>query len=286
MHTSERSVRSHRGFTLIELLVVIAIIAILAAILFPVFAKAREKARQASCASNLKQLALGVIQYQQDYDEKSPCGTVGQNVDFGLGAGEGWAGQIYSYIKSTGVYTCPDDTTQAAAGNTVVSYALNENVVSPTGWVVATGGQMPASPGRNISSLTSPARTILFCEVQGSTPNLSNDNISSVATGFTIYSDWAQLVTGPMDGGWRAADTGYYSTASPGLVASGARHTDGSNFAFCDGHVKWLRGSSVSIGTDAASSTGLDPIDGGGWWQAAGTDSSEPVAAGGTFSGI
>jgi len=90
------------GFTLIELLVVIAIIAILAAILFPVFAKAREKARQTTCASNLKQLALAVIQYTQDYDETPPCGmtlpVVAGNGYYYFGVG--WGGQIYPYVKS------------------------------------------------------------------------------------------------------------------------------------------------------------------------------------------
>ena len=97
--------KNRRGFTLIELLVVIAIIAILAAILFPVFAKAREKARQITCASNEKQLGLGVLQYTQDNDERLPCGNVNGGA---LGNfPDGWAGQIYPYVKSTGVYKCP-----------------------------------------------------------------------------------------------------------------------------------------------------------------------------------
>src|SRR5688500_6579567 len=82
------------GFTLIELLVVIAIIAILAAILFPVFARARENARRSSCQSNMKQLGLGMMQYTQDYDEKLPCGVY-QGVN-GTN-GQGWGGQVYSY---------------------------------------------------------------------------------------------------------------------------------------------------------------------------------------------
>jgi prepilin-type N-terminal cleavage/methylation domain-containing protein/prepilin-type processing-associated H-X9-DG protein len=88
-----------RGFTLIELLVVIAIIAILAAILFPVFAKAREKARQSSCLSNVKQIGLGFMMYAQDYDETLPGGNVG---------GTGWWGNaIAPYVKNTQILTCP-----------------------------------------------------------------------------------------------------------------------------------------------------------------------------------
>jgi prepilin-type N-terminal cleavage/methylation domain-containing protein len=96
--------KNNRGFTLIELLVVIAIIAILAAILFPVFAKAREKARQITCVSNEKQLGLSLVQYTQDNDETYPNGTIFQGSDSNpyhlLGAG--WAGQVYAYTKSIG----------------------------------------------------------------------------------------------------------------------------------------------------------------------------------------
>src|SRR5665213_1752128 len=112
--------RSRSDFTLIELLVVIAIIAILAAILFPVFAKVREKARQTSCASNMKQLGLAMLQYSQDYDETLP---VGYPLFTGFN-GVGWGGRIHTYLKSAAVYQCPDDSTSAIGpgGSTNVSY--------------------------------------------------------------------------------------------------------------------------------------------------------------------
>jgi len=108
---------TRKGFTLIELLVVIAIIAILAAILFPVFAQAREKARSISCISNMKQLGLGIAQYQQDYDEQ----LLKSFYAFPAGNPPNWGGPngslyyswrlaVQPYVKNTtGVFTCPSD---------------------------------------------------------------------------------------------------------------------------------------------------------------------------------
>jgi prepilin-type N-terminal cleavage/methylation domain-containing protein/prepilin-type processing-associated H-X9-DG protein len=123
-----------RGFTLIELLVVIAIIAILAAILFPVFAKAREKARQSSCMSNLKQLDLAFQQYAQDYDEGLPYPSPGRADAAPLATSAAWIsaavlnqwdpklGAIYPYVKNTQIYLCPSRKSVTPSGCT---YSMN-----------------------------------------------------------------------------------------------------------------------------------------------------------------
>ncbi len=258
-----------KGFTLIELLVVIAIIAILAAILFPVFAKAREKARQITCASNEKQLGLAFIQYVQDSDEVLPCGTVpdatgaitpaslkGQN-------GRGWASQIYPYVKSTGVYQCPDDASEAA--NSYISYGMNGNV-DPTNYVAADNyaGDFTTTP---LASFVSPAKTVLMFEDQYNQCDPSNplDQYSSTGNGNGRPAYRGVYETGVMNGetGVTAATTYAGSNQAGGEFnptydydnLTGI-HTDGSNFLFDDGHVKYYKGSSVSAGNDNADSSG------------------------------
>src|SRR5689334_25106138 len=102
---SRPATKRSKGFTLIELLVVIAIIALLAAILFPVFARARENARRTACLSNLKQLGLAFIQYSQDYDESFPMGNISGSS--GLHLGYGWASRVYPYVKNQQIFVCP-----------------------------------------------------------------------------------------------------------------------------------------------------------------------------------
>ncbi len=120
-----QTVKKSHGFTLIELLVVIAIIAILAAILFPVFARARENARRASCQSNMKQMGLAFMQYAQDYDEKMvPANAYGPLLmETGINSAGGtsggqylhlWEQLVFPYVKSVQVYNCPSEGTIAA----------------------------------------------------------------------------------------------------------------------------------------------------------------------------
>ncbi len=256
-----------RAFTLIELLVVIAIIAILAAILFPVFAKAREKARQASCQSNEKQMGLALLQYVQDYDETFPCGLVNANPPNppapdgsgggfapNTGAGLGWAGEVSPYVKSVGVYKCPDDNTQTA-GN-VDSYALNEYF-----------------PRRTLAYLAYPSSTPMCYEIVGDTAlvNIVNENangngnwtVSAVGDGWCSnyygVNDIASTVSSCPANVYGNCTLATYSAAKPAVAGTGSSGCSvayqkslhdpdggGSEYLFADGHVKWFRYASIA----------------------------------------
>jgi len=158
------------GFTLIELLVVIAIIAILAAILFPVFARARENARRASCQSNLKQIGLGIMQYTQDYDEKYPT-LWGPNYE-----PPHYRQKIFPYVKSTQLFRCPSNPNnnniaeQAAAGYPAMnaSYVVNGRIIGrgETDWLSVTGTGTP------LSLIQSPATKIMATESLWNDPEI------------------------------------------------------------------------------------------------------------------
>jgi prepilin-type N-terminal cleavage/methylation domain-containing protein len=167
-HKAMQQRRSKDAFTLIELLVVIAIISILAAILFPVFARARENARRASCQSNLKQIGLAMIQYSQDYDEKTVAAW-----GFGGSSNVSWDVRLapYSAVRlqndSTNnrgplVLQCPSDSLARAAGYGVRSYALPAWMQGDWNWV--TVGSEGTTEGIALASIGSPATTLMTVE--------------------------------------------------------------------------------------------------------------------------
>jgi prepilin-type N-terminal cleavage/methylation domain-containing protein/prepilin-type processing-associated H-X9-DG protein len=130
------------GFTLIELLVVIAIIAILASILFPVFARARENARRSSCTSNLKQIALGVAQYTQDYDEKFPMQYFGPGAEY---LENGWSLALQPYLKSTQLFQCPSEPTNGSVPYAIIDYGYNLSLGQPNSSTAIAAVNFPTS---------------------------------------------------------------------------------------------------------------------------------------------
>ena len=207
MTISSRPSKMSVGFTLIELLVVIAIIAILAAILFPVFAKVREKARQTSCVSNMKQIGLAVMQYTQDNDEFFGYRKITTDGSDNDALATSWKMILQPYIKSSGVFKCPsnpqkDNLDNAGVSAGPISYGAN---TADGGYGVF--GTLPANgDAASLASVTTPASTIIVCEV--TIPN-TDWKINNTCCGF---------------------GTGLY-----------AGHTSFSNFLFSDGHVKSMK---------------------------------------------
>lgn len=203
-----------RGFTLIELLVVIAIIAILASILFPVFARARENARRASCQSNLKQMGLGMAQYLQDYDGRYP--SVGLYITLT------WGELMWPYIKSQAIYQCPSEKTKPAtlgtygAGFTDYFYNSNFNITHPP------YGTIPnVKWAYTESDISNTTVVVVFGD------HYANSGWNLVSCNSALASD----CPGQMP------NTGI---AYPFDAVASTRHLETANYVFADGHVKAL----------------------------------------------
>ena len=240
---------TRRAFTLIELLVVIAIISILAAILFPVFAKAREKARQASCTSNEKQIGLAMLQYAQDNDEVLTRSFYGSaTADSDMVANYKWMDAVYPYVKNQQVFTCPSDTSSLPyifrTGENYGSYGLNGAYGN------AGDSQTPprSSAAYNItlSMLAVPATTVWVTD-NNNAPTLTNTGGSQ---GF--------LPAGRPISRMRDTQSHINSTVTPRQLNNiSERHTGHVNVLYCDGHVKAL-----TLDALAQTKTLVDPMDG------------------------
>jgi prepilin-type N-terminal cleavage/methylation domain-containing protein/prepilin-type processing-associated H-X9-DG protein len=224
------SVRSTRrsGFTLIELLVVIAIIAILASILFPVFARARENARRASCMSNLKQIGLGVAQYTQDYDEKFPMAIQGSGFQttvrplqtdpaypgYKLTVSDGintdhyvsWMDVIFPYVKSIQIFTCPSQTFRA---DTQPSYGYNEEI---------SGQKSTMPPPLSLATVNRASELVMFL-----------DYPSGHGAHANVYEYTGSFM------------------ADPSIAHIYWPHLEGGNVGYVDGHVKWSKRGSAPV---------------------------------------
>jgi prepilin-type N-terminal cleavage/methylation domain-containing protein/prepilin-type processing-associated H-X9-DG protein len=263
------------AFTLIELLVVIAIIAILAAILFPVFARARENARRASCQSNLKQIALGIKQYLQDYDERYVMAAWNLSDSSSNG---GWASVIQPYVKSDQIYQCPsqpnrdnvtDDPYDSTSHWGYSDYFYNSNLgLAQTGSNCQNINDAGAQQTMKESMIEYSANVILLGDGgRGAEHNLANgppapsyntgQNYNAAPYGQTDYTKRPNTYYPPA---WYVHETTTANPTSAGFAFTDGKymqqvndtHLQGMNIAFADGHVKWYKPEKLTFSVPSA----------------------------------
>jgi prepilin-type N-terminal cleavage/methylation domain-containing protein/prepilin-type processing-associated H-X9-DG protein len=228
------------AFTLIELLVVIAIIAILAAILFPVFAQAREKARQTQCLSNTKQIGTGLMMYIQDYDETTPLILYGPTS--GVGGSPHWQDLLYPYIKNEQLFNCASDSFTGSGAHKYVNVATRGN----NRWYGSYGVNNAYYAGSGVSGVTTTPPS-------SESDNTTNRIVTIASIALPADTVWAcEVITGGANGdfGWNGVGGFGGNTGTPKWLYPGSnprytwrgniveRHSGMTNVLWCDGHSK------------------------------------------------
>jgi prepilin-type N-terminal cleavage/methylation domain-containing protein/prepilin-type processing-associated H-X9-DG protein len=270
---------NRKAFTLIELLVVIAIIALLAAILFPVFSRARESARRSSCASNLKQIGLGIMQYTQDYDEMmvpayidGTCAagqgwgiTNGSQACSGSSAGTGnlkWMDLLDPYVKSAQIFNCPSASRVADnAGGTILfekyvvasgekygHYAANLTYRSP-----ADGYTPPFSVNTSsgfqsgsLAKFAAPSTTIMVAEARGGLATSGSSGGTDCLMTWNLNTEVPVYRPPGTYGANTWKNTSWVAATAVPFGAITERHLETTNILYCDGHVKSVKLASIT----------------------------------------
>jgi len=277
--------RKAKAFTLIELLVVIAIIAILAAILFPVFAQARESARTSSCLSNTKQISLAILQYLQDYDEKFPIAVYSMTTNGVPGAGQpdkpwgpwqqahiGWDKLVQPYAKNVAIFHCPSAADGPSSNNTGVDDGATTGAVQFFINKDLSGDEFPGPLEWNSgfkpqkqASLSFPAVTVMIGENEAGG---STGGMTQRFDGWGYADGELNLLNGDNNGepdntkDWGTGNEANYlnfctnknngkATMTDRTTGKAPpafrRHKNGANYGFADGHTKWYSGDATCV---------------------------------------
>ncbi|HEY3331831.1 MAG TPA: hypothetical protein VGK19_17500 [Capsulimonadaceae bacterium] len=247
MATDANMNRSTRKVTPMELLTVCGIIAFTAYILFPMFAKARERYPRSTCPSNIKQLGIGLIQYVADYDEQYPVNGC---------HGTGWAAALYPYEKLTGVFRCPNDTAVAVTTNESTSYPLSYSMNANL--VYFKDRHEVAFRQRELARLEA---TVLLFETDGTMVDMTKPDEGGAVSPTGFHSGVGNGLS-PMPGTGNLTANGNqiryacgeFPGRGPGTVYGPPRHDPSSVFLCADGHVKMLRPEKISTGRTPAKS--------------------------------
>jgi prepilin-type processing-associated H-X9-DG protein len=279
------------GLSRSEVVAVLFVLCVLSAGIWLFRPYHRDKALQTSCMSNEKQLGIAFAQYAQDYDNTYPCGTHSAPL---RALSAGWAGQIYPYVKSTGIFQCPDDKTHTSTDISddirSESYAYNWNIVNTS---LASNNQaaLLKRPAK-MSDFHNASRTVMLCEAFGTAVDLTGSHgVESVSPAVVGGNEFGAGMSVGKDSGFQyatgvmrndAADAALVGSDNGDAMKDGV-HTGGSNFLYADGHAKWLKPEWVSAGAtnnigpaDCTTGQGLNPVGKAGNGYAAGTGCTDP----------